>query len=335
MRTQTRPLPLSALKTFDAVARLGSFRAAADATNLTPSAVSYRIKGLELALGVPLFSRQGRSVALTDAGTRFALHVREGFLAFERGATAVCGGVRARQIRVSSLALFSQTVLIPNLANFTDQHREYDVRIESTPRFIDFGSEDVDIGIRVGDGRWPGLKSSELLRITGAPVANREYLNSIPVIAPADFAKSRLIHDQAQPKAWEVWLEAQGVSRVPQEHDLWFDNAPTTLHAAEQGLGVALAIDPLVRGWPEYGRKLIAVFPGVPAPRTRYWLVRRPEADADPKIQAFIHWVRESCQVFDNPEIVAPPRTNERDRSSTAVHRRLRGTTSQPKAPHE
>jgi LysR family glycine cleavage system transcriptional activator len=294
--TRIRALPLVALRSFDVAAQLGSFRAAAQAIGLTPSAVSHQIKDLEYALGVALFQRQGRSVVLSEAGARLAPHVRQGFIAFERGATAVRGGTRARQIRVSSLALFSQTVLIPNLCRFTNRWRDYDVRIESTPRFVDFDREDVDIGIRVGGGRWPGLKCSELLRITGAPVGSRAYLRAIPIVEPGDLVKARLIHDLAQPKAWQAWLEARGVTRPPQEHDLWFDSAPATLHAAEQELGVALAIDPLVRSWPEYNRKLTLAFPDGSGPRTRYWLVRRPEADADPKIRAFVNWVHDSCR---------------------------------------
>src|SRR5262249_28773381 len=105
------PLTLGALRAFAAAARLGSIRATAEEIGITPSAVSHRLRDLELALGAPLFERQGRSVILSDAGARLAPHVRQGFMAFERGATAVRGGARARQIRVSSLALFNQTVL--------------------------------------------------------------------------------------------------------------------------------------------------------------------------------------------------------------------------------
>jgi len=168
--------PLTALRAFDAAVRLGSFRAAAEAIGLTPSAVSHQIKALERAMGVALFRREGRAVVLTDAGQALAPHVRQGFLAFERGAHAVRSGARAQQIRVSSLALFSQTVLIPNLGAFSARSPDYDVRIESTPRFVDFDQEDIDIGIRVGDGRWPGLRCTELLRITGAPVASPALL---------------------------------------------------------------------------------------------------------------------------------------------------------------
>jgi LysR family glycine cleavage system transcriptional activator len=291
-----RPLPLAALRAFDAAARLGSFRAAAEAIALTPSAVSHQIKALERLLGVALFHRQGRAVVLTEAGAGFASHVRQGFMAFERGAADVRGGVRARQIRVSALALFSQMVLIPNLAGFSRRWPDYDVRIESTPRFADFERDDVDVAVRVGDGRWPGLKSTELLQIRGAPVASPAFLAAEPVRTPADLVGARLIHDTAQPQAWRAWLAGHGVERPVETGDLWMDSAPAALQAAEQGLGVAFGIDPLVRHWPTFGVGLALALPQVTGPHSRYWLVRRPESDRDPKIAAFARWLRGACR---------------------------------------
>jgi LysR family transcriptional regulator, glycine cleavage system transcriptional activator len=293
-----RTPPLAALRAFDAAVRLGSFRAAAEAIGLTPSAVSHQVKALERTLGVTLFRRQGRAVVLTEAGETLAPFVRQGFLAFERGAYAVRGGPRARQIRVSSLALFSQTVLIPNLGRFHARWPDYDVRIESTPRFVDFEQEDIDVAIRVGDGRWPGLKATELLRISGAPVASPAFLARHPLARAADLAPLRLIHDTAQPQAWRTWLAGHGVERPNADSDLWLDAAPATLHAAEQGLGVAFAIDPLVRAWPGYGDRLVRALPEATGPATRYWLVRRPEADRDPKIRAFANWLRTACREY-------------------------------------
>lgn len=287
---------LGALRAFDAAARLGSFRAAAEEIGITPSAISHRLRELEHAVGAPLFARQGRTVILSEAGARLAPHVRQGFLAFERGATAVRGGARARQIRVSALAMFSQTVLIPNLSAFTRRWPDYDVRIESTPRFVDFNHEDIDVAIRVGNGAWPKLKATELLRITGAPVASPAYLRHHPVTIAADLAGARLIHDLAQPNAWRNWLAQHKVERPPHERDLWFDSAPATLHAAEQDLGVAFAIDPLVRYWPGFGERLVKAMPKAGGPGTRYWLVNRPQADGDPKIRAFVNWARQACR---------------------------------------
>jgi LysR family glycine cleavage system transcriptional activator len=292
----SRHLPLGALRAFDAAARLGSFRAAAEEIGITPSAVSHRLRELEHAVGAPLFVRQGRAAILSEAGARLAPHVRQGFLAFERGAALVRGGARARQIRVSALAMFSQTVLIPNLPDFARRWPHYDVRIEATPRFVDFDHEDIDVAIRVGNGRWPGLKCTELLRITGCPVASPAYLLEHAIRSVQDLADARLIHDLAQPRGWQTWLAGHGVERQPHEHDLWFDSAPATLHAAEQGLGVAFAIDPLVRRWPTFGDRLVEAVPGATGPRTRYWLARRVGADTDEKVKAFVSWLRTACR---------------------------------------
>ncbi|HSY56360.1 MAG TPA: LysR substrate-binding domain-containing protein [Bradyrhizobium sp.] len=293
--------PLSGLRAFDAAARLGSFRAAADALGVTPSAVSHQIKALEREIASPLFHRRGRDVVLSEAGASLAPYVRQGFLAFDRGTAIVRGRARAGQIRVSALALFSQTILIPNLAKFSERWPDYDVRIEATTRYVDFDRDDVDLAIRYGNGKWPGLECTELLRISGLPVATRAHLTERRLHKPADLVTTRLIHDAAQPRAWSAWLGAQGVSQRDESRDLWFDSAPATLQAAEQNLGVALAIDPLIYRWPGFGKRLVAAFPGLTGPRARYWLARRPESDVDPKIRAFISWVRAACRSFDQP----------------------------------
>src|SRR5580700_805680 len=189
--------PLSGLRAFDAAARLGSFRAAADALGVTPSAVSHQIKALEREIASPLFHRRGRDVVLSEAGASLAPYVRQGFLAFDRGTAIVRGRARARQIRVSALALFSQTILIPNLAKFSERWPDYDVRIEATTRYVDFDRDDVDLAIRYGNGKWPGLECTELLRITGLPVATRAHLTERRLHKPADLVTARLIHDAA------------------------------------------------------------------------------------------------------------------------------------------
>lgn len=298
---------LSALRAFDTAARLGSFRAAAEALNLTPSAVSHQIKALEGHLGARLFHREGRAVALTEAGARLAPHVRQGFAAFARGAAAVQAGPRARQIRVSSLGLFNQMVLIPSLPRFSRRHPDYEVRVEAKADFVDFETDDVDVAIRVGDGRWPGLTSTALLAICGAPVASPAFAAAHAIATPADLAAVRLVHDTALPDGWRRWLEIQGVARAAQSGDLWFDSAPATLQAAEQGLGVALAIDPLIRLWPGYGERLAPLFPGLAAPRTRYWLVCRPGAEADVKIRAFVRWLVQACRDLGAGDAQGPP----------------------------
>jgi DNA-binding transcriptional LysR family regulator len=292
-------LPLAALRAFDAAVRTGGFKTAADDLGLTASAISHQIRALERLAGVRLFHRQGRAVVLSEAGARLAGQVRQGFAALARGLAEARAGERARRIHVSALALFSQTVLIPNLAAFHARWPQYEVRIVTTPAFADFDRDDVDVAIRVGTGRWPGLTSSELLRIRGAPVASPGYLATSLIATPADLAGARLIHDAALPDGWRRWLAAQGVSRENAASDLWFDTAPATLHAAEQGLGVALAIDPLVRSWPGYGVALAPVFASLEVPHTRYWLAHRRDADADPKIRAFVSWVRAACRRLD------------------------------------
>lgn len=288
---------VAGLKAFDAAARLGSFAEAADALGLTPSAISHQIRALEREIGTALFVRQGRAVVLSEAGTILAPYVRQGFVAFERGVAALHGRTRARQIKVSGLALFNQTILIPRLADFTARWPDYDVHIEATSRYVNFDQEDVDVAIRAGDGDWPGVTATELLRIAGLPVALPGFIAAQHLKAPDDLRRVRLIHHGAQPEAWSQWLKNQGITDRDDSRDLWFDSAPAMLQAAEQGLGVAMGIDPLVRRWPGFGERLVPVFPECGSLQSRYWLVHRRESGSDPKIKAFASWVRSACRM--------------------------------------
>src|SRR3954469_21761800 len=110
----TNPLPLSALRAFEAAARTGSFRAAADDLGLTPSAVSHAIRGLEQALGTTLFLRKGRSIRLADAGRTLMRHVERGFGELLLGIGSVSGGV-AQLLRVHSAPSFAAQWLLPRL----------------------------------------------------------------------------------------------------------------------------------------------------------------------------------------------------------------------------
>lgn len=286
---------LSALRAFDAAARLGSYAAAAGELGQTPSAISHQIANLERLVGGRLFERVGRRMQMTAAGEALQPHVARGFEAFQAGLRATRNDPRVRQIRVSSLALFNQLVLIPRLAEFSRRWPEYEVRVEATPRMVNLVGEDVDIGIRIGGGRRKGLQSAPLVRISGLPVCRPDMARRRNLVSPAALAHAPLVHDMAQPRAWEVWFDSRGVERTSAPGDLWFDSAPAILHAAESGLGVALAIDPLVRAWPGFGEVLAPPFADAAGPGGRYWLTCRDEVAGERKVRVFSNWLRTVC----------------------------------------
>ena len=298
--SRVRIPPTSALLAFEAAARLLSFRRAAEELGLTASAVSHQLGSLEAQLGERLFSRVGRSVRLTPAGERFAHQVRRGLAAINRGLDDLATDAQTRQIRLSASALFSQTVLVPHLRDFARRWPHYDLRLEVTARMVDFNIEQVDAGIRIGRGPWPGLTRTRLLTVRGLPAASPSFLEAHPVTTPADFLRLPLIHNAFFPSAWPDWFAIHGLSIEDHDAglDVTLDSLPISLEAAQHGVGAVLTMDPLVRSHPGFGTTLIAAIDPPASSELSFWLVHRIEAGADPKIKALTHWLRDAVQAI-------------------------------------
>ena len=209
MATGSLP-PLSAVRVFEAAARLLSFTQAAAELGMTQAAVSYQIKLLEERLGTPLFLRLPRRVELTEAGAAAGAGGQRG----PGGARATpshearneAGGVLA----ISSLHIFASNWLAPRLGAFSVAHPGIAIELSVSNHMTDFAREEVDAGIRSGLGPWPGLEGYPLLRVRFAPLCSPDLLRRAgPVDSPADLLRLPLLspHDPW----WARWLELAGV----------------------------------------------------------------------------------------------------------------------------
>lgn len=249
---------LSAFRVFESAARLGSFRAAADELNLSPSAVSHAIKGLEKSLGVALFERTTRNVTLTLSGQTMLTHASGAFEELRRGVEAISSN-RAHLLRVHCAPSFAAQVLSPLLPSFLRQKPGVEVRIAASTnyaRFVD-GLYDVDI-------------------VYGEPL-NREDLIVVPlgeeivspVCSPAlaatlvsirDLKRSPLIRSDLKRIQWIDWFEINDLGPPPQPA-MSFDRSFLALDAAANGLGIALESNLLARRALENGQ-LVRPFAG-------------------------------------------------------------------------
>ena len=161
--------PLNAIRCFEAAARHLSFSRAAEELGMTQAAVSYQIKALEDRVGEPLFLRGARGVTLTDNGRRIAPLIGEAFLQL-RAAFALIGDDTNAILKLTTLTTFAANWLVPKLGGFQLQHPEIAVRLDASNRVVDFAREDFDIGIRSGNGRWPGLAAEELFPAAFTPM---------------------------------------------------------------------------------------------------------------------------------------------------------------------
>lgn len=281
------PLPLSALLVFRAAAERQSFRAAATALGITPSAVSHRIRLLEADLGVALFLRGVRSVSLTPAGAALAACATQAFAGLEQGVAAARAAGQERHLRVSALPLFTNAWLIPRLAGFEAAHPGVSIAIETSNRMADLERDGIDVAIRNIDALTPGLAGRKLLDLRAVPLCATAVAAGLKT--PADLAHATLIHISARPQSWDTFLCAAGLPALQARRNLAFDTVPAALHAAASGQGVALAMAPLV--WDALPPGLVVPFPPPAVSAGAYFVVYRRPDRARALVRAFVDWL--------------------------------------------
>ncbi len=294
MATNRSLPPLTALQAFEAAGAAGSFRDAALALRVTPSAISHQIKVLEQWLGRPLFERNARQVALTPEGKKLLKTVRAAFGRIAETSDAL-RRVKGKTLRISALPLFTSTWLIPRLERFERRYPDISLEIETTNRVVDLKREKVDVAIRNLRSAPVGLAAVKLLDVWATPVCAAKIAAQLK--APSDLAGQTLIHVTARPGVWASWLRAVGCNGLKSRRTLSFDTVPDALEAAAQGRGVAIGVEPLIRDAP-HAAKLVRPFSLRVAGDASYYLVHRKEDRVRPEIEAFVTWIRREMALF-------------------------------------
>ncbi len=278
--------PLNALRAFEAGARHLSFTKAAEELHVTQAAVSHQVKALEAHLGMALFKRLTRKLVLTDQGRALFPVVSESFGRIAEAATKLRDDGESRILTVSITPAFGAKWLIHHLPRFWEQHPEIDLRIHHSIHTTDLRSDDVDIAVRFGAGKWEGLVSEFLLRVDYFPVCSPVLLKGKKAIKePADLCGHTLLHEDDY-DGWIQWLAVAGVNDIDPRRGPIIDDATVILHAAAEGQGVALGRTSIVAEDLESGR-LVKPFDLTVLSDLAYHLVYLPEALERPKVKAF------------------------------------------------
>jgi len=289
-----RPAPLNALRAFEVAARCLSFQAAAAQLFVTPAAVSHQVKQLEAYLGVRLFRRGNRSVALTDEGAALAASLRELFglldLALDR-ATAPT----AANLRISTMESFAAKWLAPRLHRFHRDHPDIKVRIETGNEHADVARGATDVAVRYGPGGYAGVASERLMDAPVFPVCAA----SLTLTKLDDLRQHTLLHDESatgRPGVpdWSAWLKASGTTHIDAARGPVFSSIYLAQEAAIAGHGVALGVGPLVAEDLQ-SRRLIRPFKHSVANAYAFWIVRRLGSQSHPAIEAFCRWLRKEA----------------------------------------
>jgi len=280
---------LLALQAFDVAVRAGSFKDAAERLNLSPSAVSHRILNLERVLGVKLFVRGHRVVELTADGKRLAAATGKAFAELAREGTPAAGEAGRQRLRLKVLAMFGSSWLMPRLAAFITRHPEIELALESSSRNVDFDLEEFDAGISVGDGSFDGLTAHHLADIRTTPIATPLLVRQLRLRNPADLHRAALIHVTTFPAAWPLWLRHAGVPKLETEQTISVDSFVAAAQAAEEGLGVALGLEPFIAERERLGT-ICRPLPFA-HPTGAYWLVHPPGAQRNRALRLFKDWL--------------------------------------------
>ena len=300
--------PLNAVRAFDAVARLGSVRAAAEELAVTPAAVSQQLRVLEAHLGIALTQRRGRGLVLTDPGRSWHGEVARHLRAIAAAAERLRPGRRVVQVTV--VQSFGSRWLLPRLPAFTAREPAIEVRIDASPVLADFARDPFDLAIREGRGAYPDAETVRLFALEFFPVA-------APPVARAlrrrdgtlDWSRARLLHELTY-DYWPDWIAAAGLAEVDVARGLFFSHTMLALDAASDGQGIALA--PPCMAERELARgTLTVVDPRGYAPGTGIWLAwpRRGLRTLSPAATAFRDWVIEEAQAAARS---APPPARKR-----------------------
>ena len=286
---------LKAIKTFQIAARHSSFAVAADELCITPSAVSHQIKTLETQLGLPLFSRGARALALTDAGARYLEQIDDLFVRLD----SVTEQLRVRygrtSVRLHVPAYFASEMLLPRLSEFSKLHDGIDLRIDTSGTHGRAHVSEADISVVVGSGPWPGLIAHPLFAQTLVPACAPELLLERPVARYEDLNSHTLLVHEARRDDWDRWAGNVGLKDLRPAQIVRIDSMSAATRAAEKCIGIALLPAELSRRKFAQGR-LARVFDDELVTQESYTLLVRTEDENRDDIRALCAWLVESCR---------------------------------------
>ncbi len=288
-----------ALRTLEAAARHLNFTRAADELGLTPAAVSHQIKEFEEQLGITLFVRTSRSMRLTEAGAVLSEASAEAIQQLNKAVARAQKLARGQSLlKVTADAHFAAKWLMRRIDGFRAIRPDIELRFDISYEVRNFEVDDVDVGIRFGTGRYPGLASDRLFDNVIIPVCSPKLLQQGPPLRePRDLFNHRLVHIDWSRRGvtwpnWGMWMAAAKVDDFDERRAVVFSTSSDCIQAAIEGSAVALADFAMVASDLSEGRLVQPFELGVRmAPEFAYHLVYPDAAASDARVLAFRDWI--------------------------------------------
>ena len=284
-------LPIKSILVFHAAARAGSISRAAEELRVTPSAVSQQVQLLEGQLGVTLLAKAGRGIVLTEAGERYFSMIADQIERIQDATSTIRGFRSVTTLTVRATPTLSNKWLLPRLSTLLDKHPDLELRLDGTNEPTDFNQEAVDIEIRHGDGRWPGLFVEGVADEQFYPVCSPNYA-PVGSMKPEDLLDHRLIHSAKSQAQWNRWFPLAGVAPKERWRRILFDRSHMAIDAAVRGMGVALESTLMMGNEIDSGRLVCPVASPPVVQITTQWIVCPRDHLRQKKVRIFLDWLR-------------------------------------------
>ena len=295
MQSRTR-LPLTALRSFEAAARLLSFKAAAEELRVTPTSVSNQIRQLESDWSCPLFIRHTRRVVLTDAGRSLSRVLSRAFDDIRAEVNTHIVSSR-KTVTLAVGPFFGSRWLIPRLSRFYQQHPAIELVLHNSPRITSAEQLISTVGVDWGTGEWAGLDAKRLFPIVYIPALSPALFKERGGLRrPADLACYPIIH-QWDREEWNAWLRLVGQDGLKFAQETTMRDSNLVLQAALDGHGVMMSSFPFLGKEVQTGQ-LVCPFDIELRPARAYHLIHRPGARALSEVQAVCAWIESEAATY-------------------------------------
>ena len=295
--------PIASLRSFEAVARLGSVTQAAKELHVTHSAISQQIKVLEEMLGVRLFTRHGRGVQINEEGRLYAMHVREALEHIADATRLVHVKPRTTTLTLATVPSFACHWLLPRLDRFRTSYPHITLRLLASLTVTNMQQEAVDIAIRMGKGDWEGLESRYMFADELIVVAAPHYNGGALPATPQEVAASKILFSM---ESWKTWCLKAGLEREIVADGLCINDSNLVLEAVRLGNGIALERRSLVQGAIDRGELVQLTACSAPYPWP-YWLVTPQQSEKKAEVSVFIAWLNEELAAWRQREELPSP----------------------------
>ena len=295
-------LPLNGLRTFEAAAEHMSFKRAAEDLGVTPAAVGHQVKRLEELLGVQLFVRGNRALALTYAGRACLPSIADGFDSLERALETIRYRSSQFVLNITVAPSFAAKWLIPRLETFRSRNPGVSVRLDTSMAESDLDRDGFDLGIRFGSGNYRGLRADRFLDEILVPVCSPKLLGiGVPLDGPLDLIHHSLLHIEGETKdagwlGWSEWLSLHGFANIDASAGQRYSQSIMAVQAAIEGQGVALAPITILEDDLAAGR-LVRLFREMPGIATQFgWYIAASRMTPQSNVaRAFQEWIVEEA----------------------------------------